>query len=194
MKPYILIMFCWLCLSSCSLREREKQLEQRAADLNQKEQQLLLKEQTLQLKEDELTLKESRIDSTLKLNSEMDTTRINPAYLGVWHVRMDCIEASCTGSAVGDSKIEQWTIDSADNGVIVRATVGSQLVRVYSGRQQGPYLQLMAEESGNSNSRARINVRLQVSGEQLEGRREINRNGECRIVYALDLKRFQPPA
>src|SRR5688572_9106024 len=134
MKPYLIILVSIVSLSSCSLREREKELERRTTELNEKEQQLLLKEQTLQLKEDELAIKESRLDSSLHFNSDNDTSRTNARYFGNWHVRMDCIETSCTGSAVGDSKIEQWSIDSADNGVIVRAKVGTQLVRVYSGR------------------------------------------------------------
>ena len=194
MKMYAFLIISLVCLNSCSLREREKELEQRTIELNEKEQQLLLKEQTLKLKEDELALKESRIDSTLNYHNETDSSATNPAYFGIWHVRMDCIETSCTGSAVGDSKIEQWTIDRAVNGVIVRATVGDQLVRVYAGRQQGAYLQLMSEETGTTSSHVKMNVRLQVSGEQLEGRREITRPGECRIVYALNMKRFQPPA
>ncbi|HSB93441.1 MAG TPA: hypothetical protein VLC28_10000 [Flavitalea sp.] len=194
MKPYLIIFVSILCLSSCSLREREKEIERRTTELNEKEQQLLLKEQTLKLKEDELAIKESRLDSSIYVNPDADTARTNPLYFGSWHVRMDCIETSCTGSAVGDSKIEQWTIDSADNGVIVRARVGAHLVRVYSGRQQGGYLQLVSEETGSSGGNVKMLVRLQVSGEVLEGRREITRPGECRIVYSLDLKRFQPPA
>ena len=180
--------------SSCSLREREKELERRTTELNEKEQQLLLKEQTLKLKEDELAIKESRLDSTGHFNTDSDTTQTNPMYFGNWHVRMDCIETNCTGSAVGDSKIEQWTIDSAENGVIVRARVGTHLVRVYSGRQQGGYLQLSSEESRTAGGNVKMLVRLQLSGEDVEGRREITRPGECRIVYRLDLKRFQPPA
>ena len=194
MKPYLIILLSIVCFSSCSLREREKVVERRTTELNEKEQQLLLKEQTLKLKEDELAIKESRLDSTVRLNPDSDTTRTNPMYFGNWHVRMDCIETSCTGSAVGDSKIEQWTIDSADNGVIVRARVGTHLVRVYSGKQQGGYLQLSSEETGTAGGNVRMLVRLQLSGEVLEGRREITRPGECRIVYSLDLKRFHPPA
>jgi hypothetical protein len=194
MKPYFLLFVSIMCFSSCSLREREKEVERRTTELNEKEQQLLLKEQTLKLKEDELAIKESRLDSTVHFNTDSDTTRTNPMYFGNWHVRMDCIETSCTGSAVGDSKIEQWTIDSADNGVIVRARVGTHLVRVYSGRQQGGYLQLSSEESGTAGGNVKMLVRLQLSGEDVEGRREITRPGECRIVYRLDLKRFQPPA
>jgi hypothetical protein len=194
MKPYLIILVSILCMSSCSLREREKELERRTTELNEKEQQLLLKEQTLKLKEDELAAKESRLDSSLKFSADSDTTQTNPKYFGDWHVRMDCIETSCTGSAVGDSKIEQWTIDSADNGVIVRAMVGSHLVRVYSGRQQGSYLQLSSEETGTAAGNVKMMVRLQLTGEELEGRREITRPGECRIVYSLDLKRSQRPA
>jgi hypothetical protein len=193
MKPYLTVFVLIICCSSCSLREREKEVERRTTELNQKEQQLLLKEQTLKLKEDELALKETRIDSSLHFVNS-DTASTNPLFFGNWHVRMDCIETSCTGSAVGDSKIEQWTIDSADNGVIVRAKVGDQLVRVYSGKQQGTYLQLSSEETVNAGGHVRMLVRLQLNGEVLEGRREITRQGECRIVYALDLKRFQPPA
>jgi hypothetical protein len=194
MKSYVVLFISLICLNSCSVREREKELERRATELNEKEQQLLLKEQTLKLKEDELAIKESRLDSTLSFNNDFDTTRTNPNYFGSWQVRMDCIETSCSGSAVGDSKIEQWTIDSADNGVIMRAKVGTQLVRVYSGRQQGSYLQLSSEENATVGGKVRIFVRLQLNGDELEGRREITRQGECRIVYALGIKRLQPPA
>ena len=194
MKLYLTLIVLMACISSCSLREREKEVERRTIELNEKEQQLLLKEQTLKLKEDELAIKESRLDSTVQLNTDLDTTHTNPLYFGNWHVRMDCIETSCAGSAVGDSKIEQWTIDSADNGVIVRARVGTQLVRVYSGRQQGGYLNLSSEETGTAGGNVKMLVRLQLSGEDVEGRREITRPGECRIVYRLDLKKFQPPA
>lgn len=193
MKPYVLLLVIMVCFSSCSVREREKELEERSVALDQKEQELLLKEQTLKLKEDELSAKEHRIDSTLQY-SVQDSTAVNPVYLGVWHVRMNCVETSCTGSAVGDSKIESWTIDSADNGIIARARVGDQLVRVYSGRQQGSYLQLSSEEGAGKGSNVRMTVRLTISGDGLEGRREINRQGDCRIVYSLELKRVPEPA
>lgn len=193
MKPLIYLLVLMLTLNACSLREREKELEKKTQAINEKEQELLLKEKTLQLKEDELAAKEQILDSSLH-GRFADSTQLNPAYLGTWHVRMDCIETTCQGSAVGDSKIEQWEIDSSDNGVIARALVSNKLVRVYAGRQYGNYLQLNAEEGGPYERKVRMIVRLQVNGEDVEGRREILRTGECRIVYSLALKRLQKPA
>jgi hypothetical protein len=108
---------------------------------------------------------------------------------GTWATRMSCIETDCSGSALGDSKNEQWEISYEQDAVLVRASVNNKVVRVYTGQLNGSTLELTAQHmAGETLPDAIITAQLQATSDRrLEGRREINRSDNCRIVYALDL-------
>lgn len=194
MKQLILLLILLLpFLQGCDMRQREEALSQKEASLNQREQELLLKEKTLQLKEDELVKREQRIDSTRRLDS---TTVYNASLPGTWDVKMTCTETSCPGSAVGDIKNETWEIAYQENNVIARAMVNNELVRVYSGIFTGNTLELVeARENASTQPATRMVVRLRLSKENvMEGQREIERIGECKIIYGIIMnkKAVQP--
>jgi hypothetical protein len=180
-----------LCLSSlfiapaCKNREKEKQLEQKRSELNEREQQLLLKERTLQLREEELNDKMKKQDSLPSPDSSIN----NPDLVGTWSVKMTCIETSCPGSAVGDTKNEEWEISYQGNHVVAKATARDKFIRVYSGKFTGNTLELIEHrESSNLVYDTRMVVRLRMrNNKSIEGQREIIREDECKIVYALQL-------
>jgi len=43
---------------------------------------------------------------------------------------MRCTETNCSGSAVGDTKNEQWEIGYQNGGIVAQAFSGNKLVRV----------------------------------------------------------------
>jgi hypothetical protein len=107
MKYLFLFLVMSFTASGCGMRERELKLDQKMSEINQKEQELLLKEKSLQLKEEELAKKEELLDSSSR--SPVDTFLVqHPQLPGKWNVTMRCTETTCPGSAVGDTKNEQW--------------------------------------------------------------------------------------
>lgn len=190
----IIIVFSGVLLmytSGCDIRGREKELERRTGELNHKEQQLLLKEKSLQVKEEELARKETQRDSTLIREADDSLSRLHPGLPGLWTVTMRCIETTCPGFAVGDTKTEQWEIIYSHNTVIAKAMSGNDLVRVYAGTYSGNALELTNQLAGvDALQNAKMVVRLKETGEgEMEGQREIIRAEDCRIVYALELKK-----
>ena len=179
------LLFFFVCMNGCTLRERERALDQRSAQLDQKEQELLLKERSLQLKEEELKKRDS-----LSIQNKDDSTGVyDPQLTGSWAVKMLCTEATCPGSAVGDIKNETWQISYQDRNILVRAMAGNQLVRVYSGLFNGTILELEEDHQKMPASvPIRISVRLTKSDSlSMEGQREILRENNCRIVYSVNL-------
>ena len=171
--------------SSCELNRREKAVREKEAELLQKEQDLLLKEKSLALKEEELIKRERKLDSTL-----VDSTlKFSADLVGLWNVKMECKETSCTGSAVGDVKSETWQLafDSTFN-LIANVVSGNNIARIYTGRFTGSVIELMQEVVNTPSSVTKMNVRLNiVDTKTLEGQREIIREKDCRIVYSLRL-------
>lgn len=191
MKSLAMIMLLVFCFQSCGLREREKELDAKTKEVNEKEQQLMLREKAIELKEKELMSLQQKLDST-GVQLPKDTVAVNPEFLGEWNVRMNCIETSCQGSAVGDTKTETWLIEKQENNITAKAMSANQLVRAYTGRFNGSFLVLNATQTDSSKVQARITVRLQrINTGQLEGQREISRPGDCRILYELQLKRME---
>lgn len=178
--------------SGCNLRERELNVEKKEEELMQKEQELNLLAKTLQIKEEELAKRESGLDST----ALQDTTSVyNPALVGLWSVKMTCIETTCTGSAVGDVKNEQWEISYQNNNIIATARDAGKIVRVYSGIFTGNTVELIEDRQSTASQPAtKMIVRLRVANDNtLEGQREIVRENGCKIIYALQLSK-QPSA
>lgn len=188
-----LIFFLLLMLSfftGCDIKEKEKRLQQKELELNQKEQELLMRERTLQAKEDALAERENILDSSTNKLLVDSSILLNTQLPGIWNAKMNCTETTCPGSAVGDIKTEQWQIDYQDNKVIVRTISGNKQVRVYSGAYAGNTLELTLQQNDSTAQATKTLVRLQETGEnEMEGQREIIRGEECRIVYALQLKK-----
>lgn len=184
---YILIIL--FIAPGCDLRRREEYLQKKEAELNQKEQELLLKEKTLQLKEQEL-------QKTLKTDSSLvtDTTNLyNPAIIGFWLVKMVCTETTCAGSAVGDTKTEQWNISYESNFIIVKAMSDDKLVRTYTGKPAGDVIELtekLTDDGTQSSTTMIVRARL-ISSNRMEGTREIVRDNNCKVVYSLQMEKQQ---
>jgi hypothetical protein len=183
-RSIFLFLLSFFLLQGCDMRKREETIQAKEAQLNQKEQELLLREKTLQLKEDELAKKQQQIDSTAISDT---TAQINTKLVGSWEVKMTCTETSCSGSAVGDTKNEVWDISYQDKSVLAKAKVNNELVRVYSGTYNGNILELAEAHNGTTQqSPTKIIVRLRLVNDlQMEGNREIERIGDCKIIYSV---------
>ncbi len=187
---YLLLIFFAFFNNGCGLRQRELELEKKENDINQKEQKLLLLERQLQLKEEALLQREKEIDTTLIQQPVADSAQVNLSMVGKWTVTMRCTETTCEGSAVGDTKIEQWDIEYQNYTVIVKAYTDSKITRIYSGTYNEAGLQLVAENEPEAPS-TKITVRLQQKNPRdMEGIREINRQDACRIIYAVTMKKI----
>jgi hypothetical protein len=191
MKKVLLLPLVMLFLCGCQNQEREKRLVQREAELAQREQELLIRENRLNMLEQRLA-KQAQ-DSTQK--ASVDSAGVDNL-VGTWNTRMNCIETDCPGSAIGDSKTEQWQISYEAGAFLVKATVNNQIARVYSGTLTGNTLELTAQHLPNESlPDASITAQLEVVGDQrLQGRRVIDRPNTCRIVYALDMTKEPIPS
>jgi hypothetical protein len=186
---FCVLVTAFIAISSCGLREREKQVEQRNTELNEKEQNLTLQEQKLRLKEDELSKREKTLDSLEVIQVTEKETLKDPGLEGTWTVRMRCIETNCAGSAVGDTRNEQWVFSYENNHIIVKAFSANKLVRVYSGDYSSDPLLLYAQLDADAQA-TRMTVRLNRNRpNEMKGEREIIRAEGCTILYALELKK-----
>lgn len=187
MKWMICLLLSSFLFSGCDLQQKEEALKKKEAELNQKEQELILREKTIQFKEEELAKKEKRLDTLAKDSTLM----LNPNLAGTWSTKMTCVETTCTGSAVGDTKTEQWTISYEANHIIARAMADDKLVRVYTGSFNGNTIELTQESQATSSeppTRMVVRLMLKDAG-KMEGQREIVRNKDCKIVYALEMQK-----
>lgn len=178
-------------ISGCGLREREASRQQKEAELARKEQLLAEKEKRLQLKEEELLIKEQLYQS--RHLDTVTTSAFHPAMAGQWDVRMNCIETTCPGSAIGDTRTETWDLSFRNGQIIARALSGDKLIRTYTGAIQNKQLELTENvERPAAQPPTQMLVRLRLVNEtSMEGEREIIRAGDCRIVYALQLDKQQ---
>ena len=190
MSKISLYLFCIVFVAaSCDFREREQALQKREAAVYEKEQQLLVREKTVALKEAELLQKIKGTDST----HTTDTTHtINTALTGNWRVKMTCTETSCTGSAIGDIRNERWGLEYQGNLLVAKATADEKLIRVYSGFYTGNTIELAEDRNSTvAPSSAKMVVRLRlVDSTNLEGEREIVRDNNCKIVYAMQMEKI----
>jgi len=175
-----------IVFASCTDPRREQELQRKERALNEKEQVLLQKEKSLQIKEEELIRMKLRLDSTLN-KVPKDTGVYNPDLEGRWSVTMNCTETTCPGSAVGDTKTEQWDIAHENNRLIAKAFDNGKLVRMYSGLYNGSTLELTVNQNEKIPEQATtIVVKVQQSSKnKLEGTREIIRAENCKILYAV---------
>jgi hypothetical protein len=175
-------------LAGCGLRERETALEKKEAALLQREQELVLREQSLLLREQSFRDSILLARDTVKPDSltERDT-RIE----GAWNVKMTCTETSCPGSAIGDTRSEVWIFSFQDNALLARVMDGEKLVRIYTGKLVDNNIEMEEASSASAApSDTKMIIRLSVKNDRsMEGQREILRNVNCRILYALQLTR-----
>ena len=190
MKYIILFLVLSFFTSGCGLRERELELDKKMNEVNQKEQELILKEKSLQLKEEELDKKKKLLDSSAQ-NPPDSFFALHPQVPGKWDVTMRCIETNCSGSAVGDTKIEQWEISYQNLGIVAQAFSDNNLVRVYSGNNNGNTVELSTEPNNSDPLLStKMIVRIQeIKENEMLGQREIIRPDNCHIVYALNFKK-----
>jgi len=176
----------------CNLRERETSVQNKETELAQKEQELTLKEKSLQLKEEELLKREQQIEKQVDSTAQQDSAFIyNPNLIGQWNAKMTCIETTCAGSAIGDTKTETWQLAYQDNHIIAKAMTGENMIRVYTGTYSNNTLELTENvELSPSAPATKMLVRLTLlNPNTLEGQREIIRAGDCRIIYSLQLNK-----
>jgi hypothetical protein len=189
-KIYFILFCCTLFTTGCGIREREEALEKKENEINQKEQRLLLLEKQLELKENDLAQLQRSLDSTNKRADSLDTGVINTKLVGNWTVTMRCTATTCEGSAVGDTKNEQWEFAYQGTTVIAKASADNKLVRVYSGVFKENSLELTAQHEPEAPN-TKITVKLTPKNDlELDGTREIVRADVCNIVYAMTLKKI----
>ncbi len=194
MKWFVFLFFSVIIfLSACTMhkQKQEEQLQVKETELSRKEQELLVKEKSLQLKEEELSKREKLLDSTTNKNSLDTLSALYPNLAGLWNVTMRCTETTCQGSAVGDTKTEQWDISVQNNTVVAKAMSDRNLLRIYSGTLLGNSFELTAQQENVATQQAaKMIVRLQPTKEnEMTGQREILRQNDCRILYALELRK-----
>lgn len=184
----VLMVIVLLAFSGCNFREREEALKKRETALNEREQELILKEKTFLLKEKEVLKKEEALDSSRNADS---SHILNPILPGTWNVKMTCTETTCAGSAVGDTKNETWQLAYQGNSILAKAMVNNQLVRVYTGFYTGNTVELVEDKTSVvAPSKAVMVVRLRIVDKaHLEGEREIARENNCKVVYAVQFEK-----
>lgn len=195
LKTGILFFLCSVVLlSSCGIQEQRQKLLQKEQALREKEQGLTLKEQELNTREQALNERQKKMDSVLTMPDTLITKY--PNLIGNWTVKMVCTETSCSGSALGDTKVEEWSLSFSNNQVVVKAMNNKkQLTRVYTGyiAIDGTIV-LMAkipESDSNALLASQINVNLtQGKMGMMTGQREILHPENCRILYSLNLKKL----
>ena len=125
-------------------------------------------------------------------SNRVDTTNLyNPAIIGIWSVKMVCTETTCAGSAVGDTKTEQWNISYESNTIIAKAMSDDKLVRTYTGKPNADVIELaekLAEDGLQSSTNMLVRLRL-ISSNRMEGQREIVRENNCKVIYSLQMEK-----
>jgi hypothetical protein len=184
MKFFCIYILIIIGFSSCNNQQREKELNAREDSLNRKEQDLMLREKQVQLREQKLVQIEQDT-----VNASADT--LSPELLGKWSVKMTCTETTCPGSAVGDSKTEEWELTADAGKVVAKAMDGNTPVRIYSGLFNGNTIELVhIRPAQGSQPEIKMTVRLRVmNGSLADGQREIQRENECKVIYALQLEK-----
>ena len=179
-----------LMSAGCDANGREQALRQKDSALNQREAELVNRERIVEAAEAKLrAAKGSR-----EVNSRPDSSLYyQPSLTGDWQVKMTCTESNCTGFAVGDSRTEQWSMSYIGYTLFVKATSKNTYIRSYNGYVFENYIELRErKDSTRSTADVRMKVRLQVSDSTtLGGDREIIQENNCKVVYALQLKKIQ---
>jgi hypothetical protein len=171
---------------SCG-RHKER-IKKREELLNVREQHLQSWEQQLRLKEKRLIALEWALDSARR---QLDSVGIyDSSLVGNWHVTMRCTETSCDGSAIGDTKTEQWNITYRNNRIIARVTSNKKFSRIYQGLYRENNLQLInRQQQQNTETVIMINLHP-ISKDKMEGERVIDLGGNCKIIYDIEIEKL----
>jgi len=190
MKYIFLFIVLFFSVTGCGLRERELEIKKRTNELNLKEQELASRERSLQLREEELGKKEKRLDSSSKNQADSLLAQY-PLLQGKWNVTMNCTQTTCPGSAVGDTKNEQWEISFQNNEIVAQAFSNNKLIRAYYGTNNGTTVELSTKpDNPDLSLSTKMIVRLQeIKENEIHGQREIIRPDNCHIIYSLELKK-----
>jgi hypothetical protein len=83
-------------------------------------------------------------------------------------------------------------ISYAANALVAKAKSNDQLARVYTGFYTGSAVELMNNGlPSDTLTKTKMIVRLQTVDEtHMEGQREIVRDNDCRIVYAVKMEKL----
>lgn len=180
-------------LSGCGIQTQRNELQNEQNVVRQKEQELTLKEKELNAKEVILNERQKKLDSFFVPKDTL--SKLYSSIPGFWDAKMVCSETTCPGSALGDTRVEAWSIYFQDNRVVAKALNNKkQLTRVYTGgiTDSGQiYLTEQPVSVGSENdSEVTITVQLkQRNDNTLIGRREIVQSANCHIIYSLELKK-----
>jgi len=190
MNKNVLVLFgSILVIASmgCSSRKQEDTLQKWEDSLARKEDELTARAKTLDIREAELRQKELQIDSLTNDSS----LSINPALAGLWNVKMSCTETTCAGSAVGDTKAEQWELSYQGHLLLAKAISDTRLIRIYTGQLNGNTADLIEQRKDSTQHPGiMMSVRLRIiDNSNMEGEREIVREKDCKIVYAISMQK-----
>lgn len=182
LKHLTLLLFIGNSICSCS---NDTELKELKDSLRSKEMQLASLYERLKIKDDSLRL----FNSTLSKDPTDSAGAYKPELIGLWSAKMQCIETSCEGSAIGDIKNEQWEMSYQGTMLIAKAITDNKVTRTYSGYLKNEYIELESNEPGGTTL---MTVRLQTirNDEKLEGIREILRGENCRIRYSVTLEKL----
>lgn len=172
-------LFLFIVLTGCDIEKRERILEERTNEV-------IKREQALQLKEEALLLQQQELDSISNDYLNDSLLQVFPLLMGNWNVKMLCSETTCPGSAIGDSKTEQWEFVMHDNILVAIAISNNKLSRIYT----GDYAQEQITMESQSDTTTKILINLKFDKDNLlKGTRKIIRKDDCHITYDLTLKK-----
>lgn len=190
--PFIFLTL--VTFTACGFNKQRKDIQQEKVELRQRELNLTTKEQELEIREASLNERQKQMDKALTVRDTL--SKQYPDLPGSWLVKMTCTNAGCPGSALGDTKVEQWAISFQNNMVVVKAMNNKyQLSRIYTGDIDTMGKITLTSHSGNidsvqSSPIASIIVRMKQTREDIiEGERKIIQPDLCNIVYSLYLKK-----
>ena len=176
--------------AGCDYSSREQSLQEKETALNQRETALVNRERIVEAAEAKLKAAKVGREATSKPDS---SGYYQPALTGDWQVRMTCTESNCTGFAVGDSRTEQWSVSYVGYSLFVRAMNKNTFIRSYNGYAFENSIELKERrDSTRKSADVSMRIRLQLSDSTtMSGDREIIQDNNCKVVYALQLKKIQ---
>lgn len=189
-KLLLILSMGILLITGCGQQEREQNLVSREKQVREQQQELILKANQLALKEKQLEEKEKHLDSALI--GQDSIAAAFPKLAGTWNVNMICSQATCAGSAVGDTKNEQWVFSLQGSSIIAQAYTKKVLSRVYIGKYRDGLLQLTAQAADatiESNIQMNVFLRPIADSTSMSGKRNITRP-DCQIVYNMNMKKL----
>ena len=186
---FIPVLALLMYLASCGQAEREQKLVAREKQVLELRQELNLKANALALQATQLNQMSAQLDS---VNITQDSLKSRfPLLVGKWQVSMTCTETNCPGSAVGDTKTEQWLISKSAGSIIVQAYSNQTVNRVYVGKYHQGSIRLTAQPiltDIDTTTNIKVVLQPQKDSVALAGTRTIHR-ADCTIVYEMTLKK-----